>query len=136
MPVPRDPTSPQRVQAAGLGRLPAFSHASLSDELVFVSGTLGTLGEGFELADGGVGAETRQALENIGRILEFCGATFDHILHCRVYLTDMAGFRDMNRAYLEFFSGEPPSRITVGCAALALGASVEIECVAAYPAGS
>jgi pimeloyl-ACP methyl ester carboxylesterase len=134
MPVtPRDPPRPQRVQSTGLGRLPAFSHASLSPDLIFVSGTLGTLGEKFELTDGGVGEETRQALRNIGLILESCGATFEHVLHCRVYVTDMDGFQEMNSAYLEFFPGDPPSRITVGCSALALGAAVEIECVAQRP---
>jgi 2-succinyl-6-hydroxy-2,4-cyclohexadiene-1-carboxylate synthase len=133
--VSRDPLRPQRIQSAGLGRLPAFSHASLSEDLIFVSGTLGTRGEGFELVDGGVAVETRQALQNIRRILESCEATFEHILHCRIYLTDMAGFQEMNRAYLEFFPGDPPSRITVGCSALALGAAVEIECVAQRPRG-
>jgi 2-succinyl-6-hydroxy-2,4-cyclohexadiene-1-carboxylate synthase len=130
---PRDPLRPQRIQSAGLGRLPAFSHASLSEDLIFVSGTLGTRGEAFELVDGGVAEETRQALKNIRHILESCEATFEHILHCRIYLTDMTGFQEMNRAYLEFFPGDPPSRITVGCSALALGAAVEIECVAQRP---
>lgn len=132
-PAPLDPLRPQRIQTPGLARLPAFSHASVSEELIFVSGTLGTRGEGFDLAAGGVAAETRQALQNIGRILESCQATFEHILHCRIYLTDMAGFQAMNETYLEFFPGDPPSRITVGCAALALGAAVEIECVAQRP---
>jgi pimeloyl-ACP methyl ester carboxylesterase/enamine deaminase RidA (YjgF/YER057c/UK114 family) len=105
----------------------------LSEDLIFVSGTLGTRGESFELVDGGVAAETRQALENVRRILDSCEATFEDILHCRIYLIDMTGFREMNKAYLEFFPGDPPSRITVGCSALALGASVEIECVAQRP---
>ena len=39
----------------GLGRLPQFSHATVAGELIFVSGTLGTTGEGFELAPGGTG---------------------------------------------------------------------------------
>jgi reactive intermediate/imine deaminase len=136
MPVaPRDPLRPQRIQSAGLGRLPAFSHASLSEDLIFVSGTLGTRGESFQLVDGGVASETRQAMENIRHILESCQATFEHILHCRVYLTDMNGFQEMNEAYLKCFPAEPPSRITVGCSALALGAAVEIECVAQRPRG-
>ena len=51
-----------------------------------------------------------------------------------VFVTDMTQFADMNRAYLEFFGEDPPARITVGCAALALGALVEIDCVAYKPA--
>ncbi|MEN8184491.1 MAG: alpha/beta fold hydrolase [Myxococcota bacterium] len=130
---PRDPSTPQRIEAPGLARLPAFSHASIGGDLICVSGTLGTRGDRFELIEGGVGAETRQTLQNLGRILEAAGAGFEDILHCRVYLTDMTAFQEMNRAYLEFFPGAPPSRITVGCSALALGASVEIECLALRP---
>jgi 2-succinyl-6-hydroxy-2,4-cyclohexadiene-1-carboxylate synthase len=134
MPRSSDPAGrPERIQAPGLARLPAFSHASATGDLVFVSGTLGTKGDGFELVDDAVGPQTRQALENIGQILEASGCGFSDVVHCRVYLTDMGGFRDMNEAYRGFFSGEPPSRITVGCAALALNAKVEIECVARRP---
>jgi enamine deaminase RidA (YjgF/YER057c/UK114 family) len=39
----------------------------------------------------------------------------------------------MNEAYLEFFGANPPARITVGCSALALGAKVEIDCIARNP---
>jgi enamine deaminase RidA (YjgF/YER057c/UK114 family) len=47
----------------------------------------------------------------------------------------MTRFGDMNEAYGAFFPGDPPSRITVGCNALALGAAIEIEAVAYLPAG-
>ena len=50
-----------------------------------------------------------------------------------VYLTDMASFGEMNQAYLTFFESDPPARITIGCAGLALGAAVEIDCVAVRP---
>ena len=36
----------------------------------------------------------------------------------------------MNAAYIDVFGADPPARITVGCSALALGAGVEIDCVA------
>jgi 2-iminobutanoate/2-iminopropanoate deaminase len=50
-----------------------------------------------------------------------------------VYLTDMTTFSEMNEAYLGVFGSEPPARITVGCSALALGAAVEMDCVAFLP---
>jgi len=50
-----------------------------------------------------------------------------------VYLTDMAAFAAMNEAYSSVFGDDPPARITVGCTALALGASVEMDCVAFIP---
>ena len=114
----------------GLGRLPQFSHATVAGELVFVSGTLGTTGAGFDLAPGGTGPETTQTLRNIESILQGAGASLRDVVKVSVYLADMTTFAEMNRAYAEFFGDEPPARITVGGAVLALGAAVEIECVA------
>lgn len=88
------------------------------------------------LVPGGVAAETRQTLENIRRVLSACGCTFDDALRLNVYLTDRSQFAAMNSAYAEFFGDHPPARITVGVQALALlGASVEIDGVAAVPDG-
>jgi reactive intermediate/imine deaminase len=123
----------RRVNVDRVGKLPAFSHAMVAGDLVFVSGTLGTKPGSFELVPGGVGPETRQTLENIRAILEGCEATLADVVKVNVFLTDMSAFQEMNRAYLEFFPGDPPARITVGCAALALGARVEIDCVAHRP---
>ena len=118
------------INVEGLGRLPAFSHATVVGDLIFVSGTLGTRGASFELVEGGTGPQTTQALENINVILAASGATLQDIVKVNVYLTDMAAFGEMNTAYLRFFPQDPPARITVGCSALALGAAVEIDCIA------
>src|SRR4051794_31304262 len=122
-----------RLIVDGLGRLPQFSHAALTDELIFVAGTLGS-GEGLELVPGGVGPETTQTLRNIERILTAAGATWHDVLKVSVFMADMSEFRLMNEAYSAFFDGTPPARITVGGVGLALGARVEIECVARRPA--
>lgn len=119
-----------RVNVSGLGRLPQFAHATRAGDLLFVSGTLGTVGDGFELVDGGSGPQTTQTLTNIRRILQSADLDVDDIVKVSVYLTDMTTFAAMNDAYADFFGDDPPSRITVGCAELALGALVEIECVA------
>jgi 2-iminobutanoate/2-iminopropanoate deaminase len=118
------------INADGLGRLPAFSHASVAGDFVFVSGTLGTKAESFELVEGGMQEQTTQTLRNIRTILEASGASLADVVKVNVFVTDMAQFADMNRAYREFFPAEPPARITVGCSALALDALVEIDCVA------
>ena len=123
----------ERINAPGLGRLPAFSHATRAGDTIWVSGTLGTKEGSFELVDGGMAAQTSQTLRNIQAILEAAGASFADVVKMNVFVTDMALFPEMNRAYLEFFPEEPPARITVGCSALALGALVEIDCVAQQP---
>ena len=124
---------PQRVVVPEVGRLPQFSHASIVGDLIFVAGTLGTTPGGVGLVEGGIGPETRQTLENLRTILRGCGADLHDVAKVSVYLTDMADFADMNRAYSEFFPDDPPARITVGVSALALGAKVEIELVAQKP---
>ncbi len=121
------------INAEGLGRLPAFSHATVVGDLIFVSGTLGTRAGSFDLAEGGTGAQTTQTLENINLILTAAGATLRDIVKVNVYITEMDAFGEMNEAYLKFFPQDPPARITVGCNALALGATVEIDCIARKP---
>ena len=103
----------ERVNIDALGRFPAFSHATISDDLIYVSGTLPTKAETFELVEGDIRAQTKQTLSNIKRILEGAGAGFDDVMKCNVYLLDMAEFSAMNEAYLEFFPNGPPARTTV-----------------------
>ena len=122
---------PVRVNVDALGRLPAFSHATVVGDLVFVSGTLGTAPGSLQLVEGGVGAQTTQTLRNIESILAGAGSALDHVAKCNVYLADMATFAEMNAAYVAVFGDAPPTRTTVSSPALALGAGVEIECIAA-----
>ncbi len=122
--------SARKVTVDGLGKLPAFCHASVAGDFIYVSGTLGTKDGSFELVDGGTGPETLQTLRNIEMVLKGCDAGLKHLIKVNVFLTDMTTFREMNESYLEVIGSDPPARITVGCSALALGAAVEIDAVA------
>jgi 2-iminobutanoate/2-iminopropanoate deaminase len=127
----------ERINVDELGRLPAFSHATVaSGQLVFVAGMLGTRPGANEVVPAGVGAQTRQALENIGRILAAAGTSPSEVLKCTVYLTDLTRFGEMNEAWIPFFGGRPPARATIGVAALVLDAAVEIECIAQRTIGT
>lgn len=122
----------ERLVVDGLGRLPQFAHAGQAGDTYFVSGTLGTV-EGLDLADG-IAAQTTQTLRNMGRILDAGGVSWDDVAKVSVFLADMAEFGVMNDAYAAFFGdATPPARITVGGCALALGARVEMECIADRP---
>ena len=123
----------RKINIPGVARLPAFCHASIAGQQIFVSGTLGSAAGQLELVEGGTGPQTAQALRNIEQVLQGCGSRMDQIAKVNVYLTDMATFGEMNEAYLSFFGDDPPARITIGCAGLALGAAVEIDCVAFLP---
>jgi 2-iminobutanoate/2-iminopropanoate deaminase len=123
----------KKVNVSGLGRLPAFCHAVVAGDFIYVSGTLGTKSGSMELVEGGARAETAQALQNIGLILKECGASLSDLVKVSVFLADIKTFPEMNQAYLELMGGDPPARITVGRAELALGAAVEIDAVAYKP---
>ncbi len=120
----------EKIIVDGLARLPSFSHAAIIGETIYVSGTLGTSPGTRELVAGGTGAETRQTLENIRTILEACGAGMDDVAKVNVYLADISTFTEMNEAYGAFFDKATPARITVGGVDLALGAAIEIDCIA------
>jgi 2-iminobutanoate/2-iminopropanoate deaminase len=120
----------RHVTVDGLARLPAFCHAVVAGDYIFVSGTIGTKPNSMELAPGGTGPETTQALRHIETILHACGASLGEIVKVNVFLADMAAFPEMNAAYLAVIGADPPARITVGRADLALGAAVEIDCIA------
>lgn len=92
------------------------------------------MGDSMVLAEGGAGMQTTQALRNIESILEECGASLADVVKVNVFLADMQTFSEMNEAYLAVLGSDPPARITVGRAELALGAAVEIDAIAYKPA--
>ncbi len=109
-----------------------FSEAVVYDDFIFLSGNLGIVPETRKLAEGGVGPETRQALMNMQAALERAGGSMDSVLKCTVFLADIADWSAMNEVYVTFFENKP-ARSAVGDIGLAIGAKVEIECIAAAP---
>jgi len=101
--------------------------------LVFVSGQLGMDQATGALVEGGVEAETRQALVNLGNILEAAGSSLEHVVKTTVFLRDINDFNRMNAVYGESFKTEPPARSTFQVAALPRGGAVEIELIALVP---
>ena len=123
----------RKVNVDGLARLPAFCHAVVAGDFIYVAGTLGVKPNSMDLVEGGTGPETTQTLRNIELILKACGASLDDVAKVDVFLEDMGMFAEMNEAYLAVMGSDPPARITVGRAELALGAAVEIDCIAYKP---
>ena len=123
----------KRVIVPELARLPAFCHATVAGDFIFVSGTLGTLPGSMQLAPGGVAGQTTQTLRNIETILQACGAGLDDLVKVNVFLADIDGFAEMNEASLAVMGDDPPARITVGKAGLALGPAVEIDAITYLP---
>jgi reactive intermediate/imine deaminase len=116
--------------AAKAAKLP-FSQAVRVGDVLYLSGCLGNLPGKMQLAPGGMEAEARQTMENIGAVLKENGLTFDDVFKCTVMLADMAKWGDFNKVYPTYFKPDRlPARSAFGAAALALGAQVEVECLA------
>jgi 2-iminobutanoate/2-iminopropanoate deaminase len=114
-----------------LGDAPGpFSPAVRAGELMFLSGQVGSDPVTGELVDGGVAAQTEQAIRNVAIALDAAGRTLDDVVRVGVYLTDMANFAAMNEVYARHFRQPYPARTTIGVAALPLGAAVEMDLVA------
>lgn len=107
-----------------------FSDAVRVGDILYLSGQIGTRPGVLELAPGGIQAETRQTLENIRAVLERHGSSLDHVIKCLVMMADMSEWPRMNEVYVTFFSRNLPARSAMGANGLALGARVEIECMA------
>ena len=118
-------------RAGGLG-LP-FSDAVRAGDLLFISGQLGNLPGTLDLAPGGMPAQAKQAMDNIRAIVEANGLGMQDIVKCTVMLADMAQWADFNQVYIRYFPGRKPARSAFGAAALAMGAALEVECIASYP---
>lgn len=107
-----------------------FSPAVRVGDVIYLSGQIGNRIGTRELVPGGIAAETRQTLENIGTVLQSAGSSLDRVFKCTVFLADIGDYAAMNEVYAGFFPKDPPARSTVAGSGLALGARVEIECMA------
>lgn len=104
-----------------------FSPAVRVGNLLILSGAIGTTSTG-ALVPGGIGPETRQALDNIRDVLQRTGSSMERVVKCTVMLADMREWESMNVVYASYFPGNKPARSSFGVTGLALGARVEIEC--------
>ncbi len=106
-----------------------YSQAIRTEHFVYTSGQIGLDPATTELVEGGVEAQTRQALTNLKNVLESADSGLNFIVKTSVFLQSMDDFAAMNAVYSEFFPENPPARTTVAVASLPKGALVEIDCV-------
>ena len=108
-----------------------FSQVVEANGFVFLAGQVGDAPGSSGPVPGGIEAETRQMLENVGRLLRAVGLDYRDVVKATVYLREFGEFGRMNGVYREYFPTEPPTRATVGVTALAAEYRVEIEVLAA-----
>ena len=112
------------------GSLP-FSKVVEANGFVFLAGQIGDAPGSSGPVPGGIEAETRATIENIGRLLAIVGLGYADVVKATVYLVDFDEFPAMNAVYREYFPTDPPARVTSEVSRLALGARIEIDVIAA-----
>ena len=117
---------PEKAPNTGL----PFSSGILAGSTLYLSGHLGRDPVTSELVPGGIEAETRQALANLGEVLKTAGMNFQDVTYVTAYITSFDDFAKFNEVYRESFPSDPPARATVQVAALNAGAHVEMQMIA------
>lgn len=97
---------------------------------LYLSGQIGIQPGTLKLVPGGIREEARQTMSNIRTSLEAHGYSMADIVKCTVMLADISRWGEFNEVYKTFFSGHFPARSAMGVSGLALGAQVEVECIA------
>ena len=110
-----------------------FSEAVKLGDTLYVSGQIGNLPGSLTLAPGGIGPEARRALDNMKAILERHGSSMDQVVKCTVFLADIKEWPAFNEVYREYFKTNLPARSALAASGLAIGARVEVECIAFVP---
>ena len=107
-----------------------LSEAVRVGDTLYLSGQVGIVPGTMGLASGGVQGETRQTMENIKTSLEAHGYTMNNLVKCLVMLADISQWAKFNEIYKTYFNERYPARSAFGANGLALGAQVEVECIA------
>jgi reactive intermediate/imine deaminase len=107
-----------------------FSEAVRAGDTLYLSGQIGIEPGTLKVVAGGIEAEARQTLANIRTSLEAHGYALRDVVKCTVMLADIGEWAAFNEVYKAFFSAPYPARSALGANGLALGARVEVECIA------
>ena len=119
--------------SSGPQKVAPFSHAVRAGDYLFVTGQMPTLkNDNTKLVDGGIEAQTHQVMKNLLEVLNAAGSSLEKVIFARVYLVNFGDFDKMNSVYASYFATDKlPARTCIGVTGLAVGASVEIDFIAA-----
>ncbi|MBK9150699.1 MAG: RidA family protein [Saprospiraceae bacterium] len=108
-----------------------YNHSNLAGNTLYVSGQIAIDQSTGTLVMDSIEAETHQVLKNLGYILEEAGMTFENVVKCTVFVTDMEQYSRINAVYAQYFNEDTaPARELVQVANLPKYVNVEISCIA------
>jgi reactive intermediate/imine deaminase len=125
---------PAKVEFLNSGKVyPAgvpLAEAVRVDDTLYRSGQIGIQPGTLKLVPGGMKEEARQTMTNIRTTLEAHGYSMRDVVKCTVMLADISKWGEFNEVYKTFFAEPYPARSALGANGLAVGAQVEVECIA------
>jgi len=107
-----------------------YSQAILVDNTLYCSGQIAINPQDGMLITSDILAETNQVMQNLAAVLEEAEMTFENVVKCSIFLKDISQYRDVNKAYTQYFGENPPARETVEVSVLPKNVNVEISLIA------
>jgi len=107
-----------------------YSQGMKAGNMLFTAGQIGIIPETGELYQGDIKGETNLVMQHLKAILNEAGMTFNNVIKCSIFLSDLNDFVDVNEVYGSYFEAPYPVRETVEVSKLPKGVNVEISLVA------
>ena len=110
-----------------------YSQAVKVGNMVYTAGQVALDAKTGELNNSTLEEEVNQIMQNLGKILNAAGSSFDQVVKTTIFLSDLNNYREVNQIYGQYFDQDPPARSTVEVAKLPKEVRVEIEFIAYCP---
>ncbi|MCQ2959362.1 MAG: RidA family protein [Bacteroidales bacterium] len=107
-----------------------YEQAILAENTLYISGQIPVNPTTGELVSSSYTEATQQVMNNLSEILSAAEMTFENVVRCTIFVTDLNHFGEVNETYGSYFKSIAPSRECVQVAALPKGALVEISAIA------
>jgi 2-iminobutanoate/2-iminopropanoate deaminase len=108
-----------------------YNQAVIANGILYVSGQIAIDPATGELETGGIKSETERVMQNIAGVLAEANTTFDNVIKCTIFMTDMGNYAAINEVYSRYFNDETaPAREAVEVSNLPKYVKVEISCMA------
>ena len=112
-----------------------YPHATVEQDLVWVTAQAGRDPADGELVEGGLAGQLDRAISNLAGILEDCGSSLDRVIKTQVMLVGEPDWEEVDEVFARRFGDAPPARTMWGVAFLAAepgheAVRVQLDCVA------